>query len=163
VTTPITITPAKDEDFDGIWEIFRQIVAGGDTYIYNAHTTREEARHIWMECTHPYVAKHGDKIVGTYVIRDNKIGRGAHVCNAGFMVHPQHQGQKIGRMMGEHALTEAKMLGYKSMQFNVVVSTNHRSINLWKSLGFTIIGTIPEGFDHKDKGLVDIHIMHRVL
>lgn len=163
MTQPLTISTATAENFDDIWAIFHRVVATGDSFIYPPETTKGEAEAIWMHGTMVYIAKQGDKVVGTYVIRANKIGLGSHVCNAGFMIHPDHRGHGYGKMLCEHALKEARNAGYLSMQFNVVVSTNERAIKLWKSMGFKIIGTIPEGFQHLSKGLVDIHIMHRVL
>lgn len=159
----ITLRPATTYDYDAIWDIFSAVIADGDTFIYSEDISKQDAHTIWMENTRPYIAELDGKIVGTYVIRPNKIGRGSHVCNAGFMVHPDFQNNGVGKAMGEDALKQARKLGYLAMQFNIVVSTNARSIHLWKRLGFNIIGTIPKGFDHKQKGLVDIHIMHRFL
>jgi GNAT superfamily N-acetyltransferase len=160
------IVKSNAADFDhGIWEIFKVVTASGDTYIYPPETTKAEARKIWLKERVCYVAR--DKttglIVGTYTIRPNVVGLGSHVANAGFMVHPIHRNKKIGLLMGEHALKEAKKLGFLAMQFNVVVSTNERAIYLWQKMGFKIIGTVPKAFNHKSKGLVDIHIMHRFL
>ena len=49
------------------------------------------------------------------------------------------------------------------MQFNAVVETNERAVRLWESLGFTILTTVPEAFDHPVHGLVGLHVMHRLL
>ena len=65
--------------------------------------------------------------------------------------------------MGQHCLREAKKAGYLAMQFNFVVSTNTGGVALWRSLGFTVIGTVPEAFDHPEHGLVGLHVMHRFL
>ncbi len=159
----IIITKATEKDFHSMAEIFSSIMKNGDSYIYPENFTLSQIHDFWMLDTKPYVAKIGDKIVGSYLIRQNRIGRGSHICNAAYMVHPDFQGKKIGRIMGEHSLIEAKKLGYKAMQFNIVVSTNERAVKLWLSLGFNIVGTIPEGFQHKEKGLVDTYIMHRFL
>lgn len=51
-------------------------------------------------------------------------------------------------------------LGYKAMQFNIVVKSNERAVQLWKNLGFTIIGEIPEAFNHKQNGLTNAYIMY---
>jgi ribosomal protein S18 acetylase RimI-like enzyme len=159
----LLITPATDNDFDAIWKIFKDVTAPGDSYIYPEDFTKEQIYAIWMKETAPYVAKIGDEIVGTYLIRQNRIGRGSHVCNAAYMVKPSHQNNKIGRKMGEHSLIEAKRMGYLAMQFNIVVSTNERAVYLWQSLGFKIVGTIPKAFNHKEKGLVDAYVMHQFL
>lgn len=160
------IVKSSPEDFDhGIWEIFRQVVSTGDTYLYPPETTKAQARKIWLKDRVCYIVR--DKttgfIIGTYTIRPNKEGLGSHVANAGFMVHPHYRNHKIGQAMAAHALIEAKKLGYEAMQFNVVVSTNERAVYLWQKIGFKIIGTVPKAFHHKIHGKVDIHIMHRFL
>lgn len=53
--------------------------------------------------------------------------------------------------------------GYRAMQFNAVVETNAPAVRLWRSLGFDVIGTVPEAFDHPEHGLVGLHVMHRRL
>jgi ribosomal protein S18 acetylase RimI-like enzyme len=49
------------------------------------------------------------------------------------------------------------------MQFNAVVEVNAPAVALWRSLGFEIVGTVPEAFDHPRAGRVGLHIMHRRL
>ena len=53
------------------------------------------------------------------------------------------------------------------MQFNAVVATNERAVRLYQSLGFTILGTIlgtmPGGFRHPQKGFVGLHLMFCLL
>ena len=61
------------------------------------------------------------------------------------------------------SLDEARRLGFTAMQFNFVVSTNTVAVNLWKSIGFEVIGTIPNGFNHSREGLVDALIMYQKL
>jgi ribosomal protein S18 acetylase RimI-like enzyme len=46
------------------------------------------------------------------------------------------------------------------MQFNAVVETNTAAVHLWQALGFEIIGTVPEAFDHAEDGLVGMHVMY---
>ena len=159
----IEITKATSKDFDAIWEIFRSVVSTGDSYIYPPETTKDGARKIWMEDTCPYIAKLDGKVVGTYLIRQNRIGLGSHVCNAAYMVDTNYRMQKIGEKMCEHSLAEAREMGYHSMQFNMVVSTNHKAIGLWMKMGFEIVGIVPQAFNHRKEGLVDAYIMHRFL
>ncbi|MBY0408222.1 MAG: GNAT family N-acetyltransferase, partial [Rickettsiales bacterium] len=96
-------------------------------------------------------------------VRHNRTGRAIHVANASFIVHPEYRGRGIARALGEGALKYAKKKGYKAMQFNFVVSINEVAVKLWKSLGFAVVGTLPKGFNHATKGLVDVYIMHKVL
>ena len=160
----IEIRQADDQDFEAIWEIFHEVVSRGDTYAFDPNTNKMEAHKIWLETpTATYIATENDQIVGTYYIKPNFAGPGSHVCNAGFMVHPSARGKGVGKAMGQHALTAAKTLGFSAMQFNMVVNTNTVAVNLWKSLGFSIVGTIPKAFNHKELGFVDAFVMYQWL
>jgi ribosomal protein S18 acetylase RimI-like enzyme len=44
-----------------------------------------------------------------------------------------------------------------------VVETNAAAVQLWRSLGFEILATIPQAFRHPERGLVGLHVMHRFL
>lgn len=69
----------------------------------------------------------------------------------------------MGRALGEDALAWSRSAGYRSMQFNAVVETNTAAVKLWRSLGFEVLTTVPEAFDHPVHGLVGLHVMHRRL
>lgn len=160
----ITIRKAGEADFDAIWRIFHQVVRRGDTYTYNPETTREQAHSIWMSSGHAtYVACVEDRIVGTYILKPNQPGLGSHVANAGYMVVTDGRGQGVGRAMCEHSLEEARGMGFQAMQFNMVVSTNEAAVALWKKVGFSIVGTLPQAYRHRELGLVDAYVMHRFL
>ena len=160
----VTIRKATDQDRDAIWRIFQATVAPGDSFVYDPNTSREEALGYWFgPGTLTFVATQNDKIVGSYILRPNRPGLGGHVANAGFMVDPGARGLGIGRLMGEHCLTEARRLGYRAMQFNFVVSTNTAAVRLWEQLGFKIVGTLPGAFRHAQKGFVDAYVMFRSL
>lgn len=160
----IELREATDADWAGIWPIFEAVVRGGDTFAFSPDTSEAEARRLW---TAPpakvFVAVESGRVVGSSFIRPVQPGLGAHIANAGFMVAAEAAGRGIGRALGEHAIAEARRLGYRAMQFNFVVSTNTRAVKLWQSLGFAIIGTVPEAFEHQSLGPVAIHIMHRTL
>ena len=79
------------------------------------------------------------------------------------MVAPEARGRGVARSLGKAALAFARDAGFRSMQFNAVVDTNIVAVALWKKLGFEIVGTVPEAFDHPTHGLVGLHIMHRRL
>jgi len=101
--------------------------------------------------------------VGTYYLKANQQGGGAHVANCGFMTAAAASGRGIGEAMCRHALERAKARGFLSMQFNFVVSTNDRAVRLWQRLGFEIVGRLPNVFRHPQHGLVDAFVMHRYL
>lgn len=164
-----TVAPATEADWEGIWQIFHDVVQGGDTYSYDENTPEETARQVWVGAgkygtgCQAFVVKDGEKIVGTYSLKRNHYGRGDHIANAGYMVHKDYRGQGIARALCVHSLAEAKRQGCISMQFNYVVSTNAAAVEAWQSMGFTIIGVSPKSYRHKQHGLVDIYIMHRFL
>jgi L-amino acid N-acyltransferase YncA len=160
----VNIRPATTSDHDAIWHIFHEVVAPGDTYAIDPGISRDEAFVYWFRPdTQTYVAELDHQIVGTYTLRPNRSGGGAHVSNASFMVDPSAQGRGIGRAMGEHCLSEARRLGFQAMQFNFVVSTNETALRLWQQLGFKIVGTLPAAFRHPAKGMVDAYVMFRDL
>jgi GNAT superfamily N-acetyltransferase len=109
------------------------------------------------------VLEEGGVTIGTYVLKPNQPALGSHVANAGFMVSPHARGRGAGRRMGEHSLAEARRLGFRAMQFNFVVSTNESALQLWKSLGFKAIGTLPGAFKHATRGYVDAYVMFQSL
>ena len=162
--TGLTIRAAGADDWDEIWPVFRDVVSRGETYAYAPDTTSEQGLRVWMVApARAYVAREGGVVVGTYTLKPNQPGLGSHVANAGFMVAPQAAGQGVGRALGVHALAEAKRLGYSAMQFNFVSRANAPAVALWESLGFSVVGTVPQAFRHQALGLTDVLIMHRFL
>ncbi len=136
----------------------------GDTYPHPPGTDEESAYAYWMASpTASYVALVRDSVVGSYYLRPNQPGLGAHVGNAGYIVKSAARGKGIGTAMGRHSLVEAKRLGFKALQFNLVVSTNAASIRLWKKLNFNLAGTLAKAFKHREKGYVDALVMYRLL
>jgi L-amino acid N-acyltransferase YncA len=160
----VTIRLATDVDHDAIWQIFHQVVEPGDTYAIAPAISRDDAFAYWFrDDTKTYVAELDGQIAGTYTLRPNRTGGGGHVSNASFMVDPAIRGKGIGRAMAEHCLDQARRLGYRAMQFNFVVSTNERAVELWQALDFRIVGTLPGAFRHPEKGFVDAYVMFRDL
>jgi len=158
------IRKATPADNDVIWEIIRQVISTGDTYVFDPNSSREKMLAFWCgEGRHTYVAVSDDKIVGSFVLRDNQPDLGSHIANGAYMVLPSASGYGIGKTMGVYSIEEAKRLGYKAMQFNIVIKSNERAVKLWQSLGFEIIGEIPEAFNHKQNGLTNAYIMYRKL
>jgi L-amino acid N-acyltransferase YncA len=155
---------AEDGDWPGIWEVFRRVVATGDTYPYRPDTSEEEAKAIWMAPSHTVlVASSQDEVVGTAYYRPNMAGLGDHVANAGWMIRPDRQGEGIGRRFAGYVLEHAREAGFLGMQFNAVVATNTGAIALWESLGFETVGTVPDAFRHPVHDLTPVHIMYRRL
>jgi GNAT superfamily N-acetyltransferase len=161
----VQIRDASMGDWPVLWPIVKAVVDAGETYVWRPTPTSEEMRDIWLEPQpwRVFVAELDGEVVGTAKVGPNRPGRGSHIATASFIVSPQHQGRGIGRHLGEFAIDWAADAGYTGMQFNAVVETNTGAVALWRSLGFSTIGTVPAAFDHPTAGLVGLHIMYRPL
>lgn len=158
------IRPAVAADFPAMWPIFQEVVALESTYVFAADTSFDAAFAYWFGSgVTAHVAEEDGRILAMYKLVPNQRDLGAHVANASFMVDPRCSGRGIGRRLGLHCLDEARRDGYLAMQFNFVVSTNTAAVQLWQSLGFAIVGTLPQVFRHRELGLVDAFVMHRFL
>ncbi|MEZ0164298.1 N-acetyltransferase family protein [Kineococcus sp. LSe6-4] len=155
-----------DADWAGIWPFFDEIVADGETYALPQGLTSERARADWVGApprgTFVAVDEAGT-VLGTATCGPNRPGAGSHVATASFMVSPAARGRGVGRALGEHVLAWARGQGFLAMQFNAVVETNGPAVALWQSLGFAVVGTVPQAFDHPEHGYVGLHVMHRFL
>lgn len=160
----IAIRPAADADWPAILAIVKPVLAAGETYAIDRDLDDEGVRTYWMMPVHEvFVAEIGGQMVGTYYLMHNQRGGGAHVANCGYMTAPEARGKGVARAMCEHSLERARQRGFRAMQFNHVVSTNSRAVALWQSLGFAIVGTLPEAFNHPIHGYVDSYVMFRAL
>lgn len=158
------VREAVEADFEAIWPIFREIVSAGETYPYPQEMKRDQAFHVWMELprlTHVY--EDSGQILGTYYIKSNQLGLGGHVCNCGYMVASAARGMGVASSMCEHSQEIARKLGYKAMQYNLVVSTNTAGVNLWTKMGFETVGRLPKAFNHPVYGFVDALVMYKWL
>ncbi|WP_328420639.1 GNAT family N-acetyltransferase [Streptomyces sp. NBC_00443] len=158
------IREAAADDWPRIWSFWHRIVAAGETYAWDPETSEEDARALWMNpAKRVYVVEDdAGAVVASAYVTPNYGGPAARIANAGFMVDPDQGGRGIGRLLAEHILAAAKADGYRGMVFNAVVETNP-AVRLWTSLGFTILGTVPDAFDHPRHGRVGLHIMYKAL
>lgn len=158
------IRPATDADLEAILDIVAPTLAAGETYAIARDLDRAGAGAYWFGPTHEvFVAQEDGVVLGTYYLMANQQGGGAHVANCGYMTAPSAQGKGVARAMCEHSLVRAKERGFRAMQFNHVVSTNARAVALWQKLGFDIVGTLPQAFNHPVHGYVDSYVMFRSL
>lgn len=162
--TPTIRLADKRTDKVAIWQILEPIIRAGDTYPLPRDMSDKAAMAYWLSSLHTtFVAEDDGEIVGTYYIRPNNSGGGAHIANCGFMVAAKARGKGIARTMCNHALAEATRVGYKGMQFNFVIANNVGAIGLWTSLGFETLCHLPKVFDHPKDGLVDALVMFKQL
>ncbi|MFB9964872.1 GNAT family N-acetyltransferase [Sinosporangium siamense] len=160
------IREATPHDWPRMWAFMEGIVRAGETFTWDRDTTESQARQMWFPKSpgRTFVAVEADgTILGTANSVRNHRGGAAHISGASFMVAPSHSGRGVGRALGEHVLEQARKDNFRAMQFNAVVETNTQAVALWRSLGFEVMTTLPEGFHHPVHGYVGLHIMYRRL
>ncbi|MBV59861.1 MAG: GNAT family N-acetyltransferase [Nevskiales bacterium] len=156
---------AQPKDWPSTWAVLEPIFRSGETYAMDRRIDEQSARRDWFSRPlRTFVACDTDgRVLGTSIIKANQDGGGAHVANAAFAVDPAARGRGVASTLCVHAQDHAHSLGFTAMQFNFVVATNLGALRLWKRLGFAIVGTLPDAFDHPVHGRVDAHVMHKPL
>jgi L-amino acid N-acyltransferase YncA len=138
----MVIREAQAEDWPAIWPILKEVRNAGETLTWDPARTEACARPSWMRELpgRTIVAVDDDgRVIGSANTHPIHSGPGAHVANAGFVVHPARRGEGAGRALCGHVLDQARADGYRAMQFNAVVETNTSAIWLWRSFGFEIL------------------------
>jgi L-amino acid N-acyltransferase YncA len=160
----MTIRNANQDDHEAVWQIIHEVIATGNTYVFAPDSSKEKMLNYWFsEDKYTYVAEDDGKILGTFYLKTNQMDLGSHIVNAGYMVSSEARGKGLGQAMAEFSMEEARRLGYRGMQFNLVVKTNENAVKLWLKLGFEIIGEIPEAYEHSQLGYVNAYIMYQKL
>ncbi len=161
----IDIRPFEEKDWDAVWSMVEPVFRAGETYAFSPDISEDEAFQVWVAAPRAtYVALYGSgEIVGTYYIKPNQPALGAHVCNCGYIVADRARGRDVASEMCEHSQREARALGFRAMQYNLVVATNEGAIRLWKRHGFDAIGVLPGAFRHPREGFVDALVMYKKL
>jgi len=164
MTASLQIRPATPDDTAAIWAIIAPVIRAGETYTLDQSMSERDALDYWFGADkETFVAEADGAVLGTYYLRPNQAGGGAHVCNAGYMTAAAATGRGVARSMALHSIDYAKSRGFRAMQFNFVVSSNVRAVGLWQSLGFEIVGRLPGAFDHPAEGFVDALVLFRAL
>ncbi|MFO1168822.1 MAG: GNAT family N-acetyltransferase [Rhodoblastus sp.] len=158
------VRPALPDDTGAIWSILEPTIRAGETYPLPRDMGERDALAYWFAPGHSvFVAVDGGRIVGTYYLRANTTGAGAHVANCGYMTAPDFFGKGVARAMCAHSLDEARRRGFRAMQFNLVISTNERAVRLWQAMGFAMVGRLPGAFRHPVHGYVDALVLFQTL
>lgn len=158
------IRPANSEDAEPVWRILEPVIRAGETYPLPRDMSRDAALAYWLAPHHAvFVAVEAGGIAGTYYLRANNAGGGAHVANCGYMVAGGATGRGVARAMCAHSLARAKERGFRAMQFNFVIASNERAVRLWQAMGFSVVGRLPGAFAHPAHGDVDALVMWRAL
>ncbi|SBP87886.1 MULTISPECIES: N-acetyltransferase [Thiomonas] len=161
----IRIRRFQPADWPRVWAMLQATLATAEQYAFAPDSTEADMRKAWTELPlATYVAtSDAGAVVGTYYIKPNQPGLGAHVCNCGYLVASEARGRGVASAMCEHSQAEAVAHGFRAMQFNLVVSTNAGAVRLWQKLGFRIVGTLPGAFHHGRLGDVDAYVMFKQL
>ena len=161
LSSPLQIRPYGEADWPAVWALLEPVFRAGETFPHDPAISEAEAQLAWVEQSQAVMVAvdPAGAVVGTYYLRPNSLALGAHVANAGYVVAEHCRRQGIGSRLCQHSLQAARRLGFRAMQFNLVVSTNTAGIRCWRRNGFQIVGTLPEAFRHKQLGYVDALVM----
>jgi ribosomal protein S18 acetylase RimI-like enzyme len=159
----LTIRPTRSSDIGAIWSILEPVIRAGDTYTLPNDLSREAALSYWLSNEHEVFVAEDDDVLGTYYMRANQRGGGSHVANCGYMTASTARGRGVASAMCAHSLEHARGRRFRAMQFNFVVSTNERAVQLWQRHGFRIVGHLPKAFLHPELGYTDAYVMYREL
>lgn len=158
------IRAAASDDCEALWRVLEPTFRAGETYPLQRDIGAEAALAYWLAPAHEvFVAEEEGAILGTYYLRANQAGGGAHVANCGYVTAPTASGRGVASALCLHSLDQARARGFRAMQFNFVIISNERAIRLWHRFGFAIVGRLPEAFAHPRLGYVDALVMHRKL
>lgn len=152
----IKIRAFKDEDIKAMAEIWNDIVEDGIAFPQTEKLTEDSAKEFFSSQTYCAVALSEDEVVGLYILHPNNVGRCAHICNASYAVKKDKRGNHIGEALVKDCIQQGKECGFRILQFNAVVKTNHSARHLYEKLGFVPLGTIPNGFLMKNGEYEDI-------
>ena len=163
------IDHATDKDWSAMWAILEPVFRAGETYAFAPDISEAEARRVWLEAPlATYVLRDGagggeGGLLGTYYIKANQPGLGAHVCNCGYATAPAARGRGVASAMCVHSQDAARKAGFRHMQYNLVAASNKGAVRLWRKHGFEIVGTLPGAFRNVRLGFVDAHVMYKTL
>lgn len=158
------IRAVEKRDHHHLWTMLKPVFRSGETYAIDPEISEQDALSYWTGADAGcLVIEEKDERLGTYYLKTNAQGGGAHVCNCGFITAPNSAGKGVARAMLTDALTRAKAKGYQAMQFNFVLSNNTRAIDIWTRAGFDIVGRLPHAFKHPKDGMIDAFVMFKTL
>lgn len=144
-------------------EIWNSVVEQADSFPGDHPLEAGEAAAMFAAQTRTVVALDGEEVAGLYILHPNNIGRCAQIANASYAVRRDRRGGGIGRRLVTDSLERAKTCGFVGMQYNAVVKSNTPAITLYLKLGFTVLGTVKNGYRLADGSLTDTLIFYRGL
>lgn len=158
----ITIREYKSQDVAAAMEIWNEVVREGVAFPQVEELTEQEADGFFSSQSYTGLAEDSEtgEIVGLYILHPNNVGRCGHIANTSYAVKSSKRGLHIGEQLVKDSLAMGERLGFRLMQFNAVVAANVHALHLYERLGFTRLGTIPQGFLMKDGHYEDIILFY---
>lgn len=137
-----------DDDISDAIVLWNNIVQAGRAFPQDEEFDKSSGLEFFKSQTYTAVAreKSSGKLAGLYILHPNNVGRCGHICNASYAVSEEFRGQHLGEALVKDCIVQARKAGYKILQFNAVVASNTAALNLYRKLGFTQLGVIPDGF-----------------
>ncbi len=154
----INIRKYKDSDLKEMIAIWNEVVEEGIAFPQEECLDENMGKIFFEEQTYCGVAqdKNTKEVLGLYILHPNNIGRCGHICNASYAVTSKKRGLHIGEKLVLDCVEQAKVHGFKVLQFNAVVATNIHARHLYERVGFVQLGVIPKGFRLKSGEYEDI-------
>lgn len=161
----IKIRPYRPADVGAMNKIWNEVVLQGMAFPQLELLNDETGAAFFVAQTHCAVAEDTETntVVGLYILHPNNIGRCGHLSNASFAVDQTVRGAHIGEALVRDCLEQAKERGFRILQFNAVVQSNHSAQHLYEKLGFVKVGTIPGGFRNLHDVYEDIIVYYHTL
>lgn len=156
----ITIRKFADPDIPAMTGIWNSVVDDAKAFPQDSKLGADHAGGFFAAQTFTGVAVDDatGEIVGLYILHPNNVGRCGHICNASYAVKAERRGEHIGEQLVRHSLGMGAECGFRILQFNAVTESNKGAQALYEKLGFTHVGTVPEGFRRNDGTYDDIRI-----
>lgn len=154
----IEVRAYNSADISSMMHIWNEVVEEGVAFPQEDYLDKDTGDAFFIAQTYCAVAedRENGNIYGLYILHPNNVGRCGHICNASYAVSSKSRGLHIGEKLVKDCLIQAKLHGFRIIQFNAVVATNIHARHLYERLGFKQLGTIPGGFRMKDGHFEDI-------
>ena len=161
----ITVREYRSQDMEEAMDIWNEVICEGIAFPQLEELTGQTADEFFREQSYTGIAEDDEtgEVVGLYILHPNNVGRCGHICNTSYAVKSGKRGQHIGEKLVKDSLSVGARLGFRILQFNAVVASNIHALHLYKRLGFTQLGRIPQGFLMKDGHYEDIILQYIVL
>ena len=158
----INIRQYEKNDCQPAMEIWNSVVREGIAFPQLEELTIEEADAFFCSQSYTGVAVDDEtgEVLGLYILHPNNVGRCGHIGNTSYAVKEGFRGLHIGEKLVKDSLLKGAQCGFRLLQFNAVVASNIHALHLYKRLGFTQLGRIPQGFLMKDGHYEDIILFY---